>query len=53
MFGWAKSHKISQLHSIGVIAESVPNRTLSHIEERGVQISQSRNPYLSGSDGQT
>ena len=44
---------VERRESHGVIAESVPNRTLSGIEERGAQISQGRNPCLSGSDGQT
>jgi len=40
---------------IGVIAESVPNRTVSGIEECGAQLSQGRNLLfdLSGSEGQT
>jgi hypothetical protein len=38
---------------IRVIAESVPKRTLSAIEERRAQISQGRTLCLSGSDGQT
>ena len=44
----------SHLHRLGVIAESVPNRTLSGIEEGGARISQRpKPPSLSGSDGQT
>ena len=43
----------SHLHHLGVIAESVPNRTLSGIEEGGRGFRSGRNPSLSGSDGKT
>ena len=36
----------SHLHRLGVIAESVPNRTLSGIEEGGARISQRPKPLL-------
>ena len=36
----------SHLHHLGVIAESVPNRTLSGIEEGGARISQRPKPLL-------
>jgi hypothetical protein len=34
----------SHLHRLGVIADSVPNRTLSGIEEGGARISQRPKP---------
>jgi hypothetical protein len=36
----------SHVHHLGVIAESVPNRTLSGIEEGGARISQRPKPLL-------
>ena len=36
----------SHLHHLGVIAESIPNRTLSGIEEGGARISQRPKPLL-------
>ena len=42
----AKKRKRTLLSIIGVIAESVPNRTLSGIEEGGARISQRPKPLL-------